>query len=149
MSKIITFKGKLNMGTQERLHLSTNDGLMGYRINRFQIISSQPGATDYEYVAKIYTTDQTGSISATVDMSDTDLIGVVYYKGKLSANEPATTDTIIFDKETINQDIYITIQDAAGGTVQANFYIELEKFTLNLNEATYHTIKNIRSSTQA
>ena len=36
MSKIKTFKGQLAMGVQEKIHLSTNDGLTAYRINKFK-----------------------------------------------------------------------------------------------------------------
>ena len=38
MSKTITFKGQLPIGVEEKIHLSTNDGLTGYRIKKFQII---------------------------------------------------------------------------------------------------------------
>ena len=52
MSKIITFKGKLPIDVEEKIHLSTNDGLTGYRINQFKIISSQPGVASHELVGK-------------------------------------------------------------------------------------------------
>jgi|TARA_R110002012_G_C11311609_1_gene574643 hypothetical protein len=149
MSRIITFKGKLPMGLQEKLHLSTNNGLTGYKIKKFQIISNAPGTQNWEYVAKIYLTDQTGSIGPTVDFSDTDLLAVVYDKGASPTSSPAVGSIIIFDQETFNQDIFVCIADATGGTVECNYYVELEQFTLNLNESTYHTVKNIRSSTQA
>ena len=101
MSKIITYKGKLPIGVQEKIHLSTRDGLTGYKINKFQVISSQPGTDDYEYVAKIYLTDQTGNESTTIDFSDSDLIATVYHKGRHTSYETAVTDTIILDQETI------------------------------------------------
>ena len=37
---IKTFKGQLPMGIQEKINLSTNDGLTAYRINKFQIINN-------------------------------------------------------------------------------------------------------------
>ncbi len=148
MSQMITFKGKLPIGEQQKLHLSTNNGLTGYRISKFQIISSTPGATAaVEYVGKIYLTDQTGNIDATADLSDSDLLAVVYYQDHDSSANDSSAD-IILDKETFNQDIFVYITDAAGGTVPASYYIELEKFAIDLNTSTYHTLKNIRSKTQ-
>lgn len=149
MSKIITYRGKLPIGEQEKLHLSTNDGLTGYRINKFQIISSAPGTNKHEYVAQIFLTDQTGSISANVDFSNTDLLAVNYHKGNSGANDAGFDDVVVFDKETFNQDIFVNITDASGGTVACNYYIELEQFSIDLNTSTYHTLKNIRSKTQA
>ena len=145
---IKTFKGQLPIGEQEKIHLSTNDGLTGYRINNFKIISSTPGAGNVELIGQIFLTDQTGSITATVDFNNSDLLGVVYHTDASQAQD-ATDTTVIFDKETFNQDIFINITDAAGGTVPCNFYIELEQVKLNLNESTYTTLKNIRSRTQS
>ncbi len=142
-----TFKGKLPMGVQEKLHLSTSDGLTGYRINKFQIISSTPGDGEVEYVAKIYLTDQSSAITAEVDFSDADLLAVVYYQDKEPDAYPGST-TIIQDKETFNQDIFVYIVDTTGATIAANFYIELEQMKLDLNTSTYITVKNIRSRTQ-
>ena len=149
MSIIKTYRGKLNIGEQEKIHLSTNDGLTGYRINKFQIISSAPGAAgaNEELVAQIFLTDQTGSIAATVDFSNADLLAVAYMETVAGAQEGLTT-TVIFDQETFNQDIFVNITDASGGTTPCNFYIELEQFKLDLNTSTYHTLKNIRSRTQ-
>ena len=142
-----TFRGQLPIGVQEKIHLSTNDGLTGYRINKFQIMSSTPGDGEVEYVAKIYLTDQTGKITATVNLSEPDLIGVVYHE-----DQPATAYTsssaIIMDKETFNQDIFVYITDTLGGTIAGNFYLELEQVKLDLNASTYITVKNIRSRTQ-
>jgi hypothetical protein len=148
MSKIKTFKGKLPIGIQEKIHLSTNDGLTGYRIKQFQIISETPGTVaSVTYVAKIYLTDQSGNITSSVDFSDTDLLAVNYYSNNISPSNPIN-EQIIFDKETFNQDIFIYITDPDGNTTPCNFYIELEQFPIDLNTSTYHTLKNLRSKTQ-
>lgn len=148
MSKIITYKGKLPIGVQEKIHLSTNNGLTGYRINKFEIISDAPGARTNELLAKIYLTDQSNNITDTVDFSDTDLLAVNYQKNTAGENFSTIANPIIFDKETFNQDIFIYITDVSGNTNPANFYIELEKFAIDLNTSTFHTLKNIRSRTQ-
>ena len=144
--KIKTFKGKLAMGLQEKIHLSTNDGLTGYRINKFQIISETPGVSNVEMIAQIFTTDQTGSISAAVDFSNADLLAIATYFGEQTTK--ILNDYIIFDNETFNQDIFINITDAGGNTVECNFYLELEQFKIDLNTSTFHTLKNIRTETQ-
>jgi len=145
---IKTFKGKLPIGIQEKIHLSTNDGLTGYRINKFEIMSSAPGQTaSVTYVAKIYLTDQTNNITDTVDLSDVDLLAVYYYANNVASQYPISSQ-IVQDKEIFNQDIFIYITDPDGGTTPGNFYIELEQMKLDLNHSTYITVKNIRSRTQ-
>ncbi len=145
MSKIITYKGKLPIGVQEKIHLSTNNGLTGYRINKFQIISSTPGVGSVEFVAKIYMTSQTGSESTTVDFSEPDLLAAIFYQDDQNTDKPSSTE-IVLDKETFNQDIFIYITSPNGSTVECNFYIELEQFKIDLNTSTFHTLKNIRNS---
>jgi hypothetical protein len=145
---IKTFKGKLAVGLQEHIHLSTNDGLTGYRIKNFQTISHTPGDGSVEHIMQIFTTDQTGSITAVVDFSNADLLAISYNKEQANTESPSS-QVIIFDQETFNQDIFITLTDAAGGTKPGNFYLELEQMKLDLNASTYITVKNIRSRTQA
>jgi hypothetical protein len=148
MSSIVTYKGQLAMGTQEKIHLSTNDGLTGYRIKQFQLMPSAPGVgSAVTFLGKIYITDQTSSITDTVDLSESDLLAVNYYQDRPEPQYPFSSQ-IIQDKETFNQDIFIYIVDPDGGTVPCNYYIELEKFKIDLNTSTYHTLKNIRSRTQ-
>ena len=53
MSRIITYKGKLNIDTEDRIKLSTLDGKTGYKINKFQIISTTPGTGNKELIGKI------------------------------------------------------------------------------------------------
>ena len=148
MSRILTYKGQLEMGAEEKIHLSTNDGLTGYRINKFEIIGNKPGVGNAEYVGQIFLTDQTGSIGNAIDFSNADLIAVNFRKSVGNDGLGADSDVIIFDKETFNQDVFISITDATGNTVECNYYIELEQFKLDLNSSTYHTLKNIRSATQ-
>ena len=146
--KIKTFKGKLEIGIQEKIHLSTNDGLTAYRINKFEVMSSAPGQVEnVTYVAKIYSSDQTDKITDTVDLSESDLLAVYYYANHIAVHYPISSH-IIQDRETFNQDIFIYITDADGGTTPGNFYLELEQFKIDLNASTFHTLKNIRSRTQ-
>jgi len=147
MSKIKTFKGKLPIGTEEKIHLSTRDGMTGYRIKSFEVLPGRPGQDSVELIGQIYLTSKTTNISTTIDFSQADLLGFAYYEDNGANTTPASINRI-FDKETFNQDIFVNITDASGGTDPANFYIELEQFKLDLNTSTYHTLKNIRSRTQ-
>ena len=146
MSIIKTYKGQLPIGEEDRIRLSTNNGLTGYKIKDFRIISSAPGTADSEFVAKIRLTADP-SIGAVVDFSDPDILAVAYIKEGGSTNQ-GFAETIMFDKETFNQDIFVNITDASGNTTPCNYYVELEQFKLDLNTSTYHTLKNIRSRTQ-
>jgi hypothetical protein len=144
MSKKLSYKGKLDMGTEDRIKLATLNGKRGYKINKFQILGTLPGATaNTEYIAKI-TSRAESNITATVDFTDDDLLAVVYSVDNTSSAVPYS-DVIIFDNTKFNQDIYVNITDASGGTTPCNYYIELETMSLNDVESTMLTLKNLRA----
>ncbi len=145
MSDTINFKGKLAMGEEDRIKLSTIDGKTGYKIKKFQILSATPGVSNVEMVAQIFTKSQIGSIGPTVNFTNSELLAVATY----FAHQTVDTQIpiIIFDNTEFNQDIYISMQDADGNTVECNYYIELEKFRLNDIQATQLTLQNIRTIT--
>ena len=146
MSKI-SFKGQIPTGEQVKIHLSTNDGLTGYKIHKFNIMPKSPNAGDTALISKIFLTDQTGNINGEVDFNDTDMLAAAVYEDH--DNKAYSVDNIIiFDIETFNQDVYITMADSDGNTRPGNYYLELEKFKLDLNSSTYHTLKSIRSDRQ-
>lgn len=140
----ITYRGQLPIGQEAELKLSTNNGLTGYKIKQFKIISSTPGTANVELVAKLRLTKDL-NIGATVNFNDPSLIAVNYSRDG-TTNERPFTENIIFEKEVFNQDIFINITDAGGATVPANYYLELEKMKLDLNASTVSTLKNIRQS---
>ena len=137
-----TFRGLLADGGQDRLSLHTNDGKTGYKIIKFQAITTAPGLTTAEAIIKTYKTSQT-TIDGVIDFADSDLLGVVYWTGRSSS--VGTQDTIIFDNEIFNQDIYITAKDVDAGRL-TNYYIELEVIPLASDEAMVATLKNIRAN---
>jgi hypothetical protein len=143
-----SFRGKLADGLQQRIDLQTNNGMTGYRIVKFQIIDSvpgnAPGAVDPELVCKIYKTIQS-AVDGVVDFSDNRLLAVAYYQGGNLSTE-TNSSTIIFDNEVFNQNIFVTMNEGAGGTALGNYYIELEQIKLDLNEQTVATLKDIRNS---
>jgi hypothetical protein len=144
MSRSISFRGQLAMGVEEMIPLSTIRGLVGYKITKFQIMSSAPGTTNSEFIAQIYKTEDADNVNTTPDFSNNRLLAVSYLKEGASEDKPLS-DVVIFDNEKFNQDIYVNITDAAGGTLACNFYIELEQMSLDLSEQTVATLKDIRN----
>ena len=148
MSRIISFRGLLADGAQERISLQTRTGETGYRIVKLQIIDNipgnAPGAVDPELVCKIYKTEQT-AIDGKIDFSDNRLLGVAYYQGGNISTE-TNSSTIIFDNEIVNQDLFVTMNEGSSTGVNGNYYIELEQMPLALDEATVATLKDIRNN---
>jgi len=138
---IKTFRGLMVAGSQDTIVLHTNDGSTGYRIVKFQVMPGTPMAGgDQQAVLKIYKVSQS-SVGTAVDFSDNTLLGAATLQGN-SAN--VYEQTVIFDSEVFNQDIYVTYgEDASGDTM--NYYIELEQVKLNLDESTVATLKDIRN----
>jgi len=131
--------------------LHTNDGSKGYRIVDFQAIGSDPGNKTYEVVLKIFTTPQTATPTGDIDFNDQELIAVLYY-----LNNPATDNLsemqILYDNMVFNQDLYITCQDShntpSTADVRTNYQLKLEQVSLDLNENTVATLKDIRNIAQ-
>ena len=143
---IKTFRGQLADGESETIRLHTNNGLTGYKITKFQGISSQPGVAQEAHVLKLYSvdTDEVTTPNGTVDFDNPLLLGVVYFTNRddeLHNNE----NIIIFDNVTVNQDIFITHADIQSN-VAGNYYLELEQVKLDLNEAAVATLKDMRGT---
>jgi hypothetical protein len=144
MSKKLSYKGQIAIGLQEKIKLSTLNGKRGYRIKKLQCMPGRPGVDSGELIVKVYTKDQRGAIDSTVNFSEADLVGVAFYKSHAN-NVYSVSDTIIFDNEVFNQDIFVTMTDAEGGTDPGNYYIELETVELSSAQATQLTLKSLRA----
>ena len=70
------------------------------------------------------------------------LIGAIFIENSNSATYFGG-QTIIFENVTFNQDIYVTYEDN-GAAHNCNFYLELETISLDLNQATVATLKDMR-----
>ena len=141
-----SFRGLLADGDVKQIRLSTNDGLTGYRIVKFQGIPHQPGSNNGEHTLQLFTTDKDDTqtlrvASNTVNFDDPTLLGVVALSTH-SANM-LYNEVIIFDNMTFNQDIYITCHENVAAA-SCNFYLELEQVKLDINEATVATLKDMR-----
>ena len=142
---IKSFRGLIDNGGQHTIRLGTNDGMTGYKINKFQIITKEPGDTTQDLVVKIYKVEQdtVPTSGATVDFNDSMLMAVAHYSQNTTYFNQDTT--VIFDNEVVNQDIYITHTDNDGSD-PCNYYLELEQLKLDLNEQAVATLKDIRQN---
>jgi len=141
---IKTFRGLMADDTQDTIVLHTNDGSTGYRIVKLDIMGHNPGSDDVEGLIKIYKTEQS-SIDGVVDFSDNTLLGAAYWKEDAGGIYPQS-ESIIFDQEIFNQDIFVTHKDVATGK-KTNYYLELEQVKLDLSESTVATLKDVRNVT--
>lgn len=138
---IKSFRGKMTSGTIDVVSLHTNNGSIGYRIKKMQIIPADGfGTINQEFTMKVYSVPQT-TVDDAVDFSDQTLLAAGYIGLNTSAGQIG--ETVVFDNMTFNQDIYITMIETAGNA--GNYYIELEQVKLSLDENTVSTLKDIRN----
>ena len=139
---IKTFRGKLASSDIQKIRLGTNNGLMGYKINKFQLFPPTPGTTSYENVVQVLT-EEPDSASATVTFDNPLLLASAYMEGNAS-NQYNDMINVVFDHVKFNQDIYVTNYDVDGDTEAVNYYLELEQVKLSKDEATVATLKDMR-----
>jgi len=139
-----TFRGQLadtGVGGQEHIRLQTIKGKVGYRIVKFQLINKSPGATGVEGIVKIYKTLQT-SVDGVINFNDSDLLAAGYYTENAAVTDPVS-QSVIFENEIFNQDIYLTYHENVGSEPM-NYYLELEVIPLDDAGAEYTTLKDLR-----
>jgi hypothetical protein len=145
MGRRISFRGNLADGGQERIHLTTNNGLIGYKIIKFQLMPELPGTVDSEHVVQVFKTEQATVPTAApvIDFENNRLLasGLTGNSTNITQN---ISSSIIFDNEVFNQDIFVTHTEANGSNA-CNYYIELEQIRLDLGEQTVATLKDIRN----
>jgi len=139
---IKSFRGLIADGSQATVFLHTNNGSTGYRITKFEVMPTEPGVSTSENVVKIYKTEQ-AAVTGTIDFEDNRLLGAAYYQSESSSY--SDWKQIVFDNEIFNQDIFITNKDNRANSTGMNYYIELEQISLNVNENTVATLKDIRN----
>ena len=139
---IKTFRGQLADGGQDTIRLSTNDGLTGYRIKKFQLLTENPGVSSSEVIGKVFKRKQ-DTVTTTIDFDDQALIGAVFFG--IGSSGWYNASTIIMDNVIFNQDIFVTIK-AQAGTDPCNYYIELEQMKLAQDEAAVATLTDMRGT---
>ena len=138
---IKSFRGQLADSEIERIRLSTNQGLIGYKIVKFQIIEASPGVGNTESLVQIYTQNP-GTAETTINFENPLLLAVGFWN--TNASSAQFTDIVIFESAKFNQDIYIGHRDVTGSGEIINYYLELEQVKLSLDEATVATLKDMR-----
>ena len=144
MGRIISFRGLIEDGGIDTVPLQTNNGLIGYRIKKMQLIGEQPGSTNIEATVKVYSIPQTGAATNIVDFSDQTLLAAGHHAKGNNTSE-VVSNIIVFDNVVFNQDIFVTAIDTQA-TEPINYYIELEQMPLSLDEQTVATLKDIRNN---
>ena len=141
---IKTFKGLLADDTQDKIHLAGGDSTSGYRIVKFELYPFKPGTVSQESLVTIWKVKQT-TILTTVDFNDDSVLGSGYLLNHTTATDNPAYMDVVFDREVVNQDIYITHNDVKG-TESVNYYLELEEIKMpdgetavvNFNAALLH-----------
>jgi ABC-type transport system substrate-binding protein len=142
---VISFRGQIANDSKETIALHTNNGSVGYKIVKYEIMPKQPEGATEEATMQIFSTDSSATAalgSGTIDFSDPTLLGAAFYSSSATAATNPEDKTVIFDNVTFNQDIYLTCKSSAN----MNYHIELEKMKLDLNENTVATLKDIRNT---
>jgi len=145
---IKSFRGLIVDGGQDTIVLHTNDGSIGYRIVKFEAFFEKPGTVEQESVLQIFKIEQaTVPDAATeVNFNDQTLLAALMIAQHTSSAYSNPIQTVIMDREVFNQDIYITHTDQPVGSGEScNYYLELEQVSLDLNENTVATLKDIRN----
>ncbi len=122
--KVHSFRGLLGDGGQDEINLERQNANVAYRIVKFQVVGAAPGADNYESVVQIWREEQAAAV-ATIDFTDSDLLGVGLWMASHDANKWEPGMVIIFDNILFSRNIYVTLQCLQGGSV--NYYIELEE----------------------
>ena len=141
---IKSFRGRLEDGAIDTIVLHTNNGSTGYRIKRFDLMSADygtAGGDSHSSVVKVFKIPQT-TADELVDFSDNTLMAAATFERFTSVG--TLTQSLFFDNEIVNQDIYLTHKDTQTGK-SVNYYIELEQIKLSLDENTVATLKDIRN----
>ena len=147
---IKSFRGLITSGGQDTITLHTNDGSTGYRIVKFNIMPHVPGdSADQEHIVMIWKVKRTAAELADNTTTRPNFSNQVLLGTGVLVNDIGSSlnydESIIFDNETFNQDIYVTHTQQTGAEL-INYYIELEQIKLDLNEATVATLKDMRGT---
>jgi len=80
-----------------------------------------------------------------VSFDDPTLLAAIDYRQHDNEAYGVVGNTVIFDNEVFNQDVFITNKDMLVGA-KINYYLELEQFKLDISEASVATLKDMRGS---
>jgi len=110
----------------------------GYRIVKFQVMPNDiDGSASHECSIQVWKQKQT-SLVVDIDFNQDALLGAAYYVRSSDPSSPyvatISEQTVVFDREVINQDIFVVYKTGQSGQ-KLNFYLELEEVSMNDSEA--------------
>ena len=145
-----SFRGRI-LGTDTgtlvpiKIRLSTNNGLTGYQITKFQAMPANPTNANNENLIQIWKEESAAQYTASsnndINFDSPLLLAALYIENNAGDDNTFVRDQVIFDNEIINQDIFVTNE---GSSQKVNYYIELEQVKLSKDEATMATLKDMR-----
>lgn len=138
---IKSFRGQLADGGIDTIRIATNNGLTGYKVHKFELFPSQPGAQPQESTVKIFTVPQT-TATATVDFDKEQLL-VAAYMGINDTAYYGPDIVTIFDNTVVNQNLTITHVETRG-SIAINYHLELEQIKLGTDQAAVATLTDMR-----
>ena len=136
-----TFKGLMADQTVERIRLSTNNGLTGYKMVKLQVFPEADNTI--EATLKVFSTEQI-TTSNTTNFGDPTILAAAYFSMDSNTASYPEDLTVVIDNKIINQDIYVTLH-CHNSSANLNYYIELEEIKLSKDEATVATLKDMRA----
>jgi len=95
------------------------------------------GSASHECSIQVWKQKQT-SLVVDIDFNQDALLGAAYYVRSSNPSSPyvatISEQTVVFDREVINQDIFVVYKTGQSGQ-KLNFYLELEEVSMNDSEA--------------
>jgi hypothetical protein len=122
--KMHSFRGLLADGDQRKIRIQGPVGAIAWRITKFQVIGSAPGAANYEATTTISREEITTPL-ATINLEDDNILGVAFYSGNAASFNYPTSQVIIFDNALFVRNIWVSLDDLQSNSM--NYYIELEE----------------------
>tara|TARA_Y100001963_G_scaffold148175_1_gene225617 strand:- start:694 stop:1137 length:444 start_codon:yes stop_codon:yes gene_type:complete len=125
---IKTFRAKVAEDQQVKIPLSGGDTNTGYRIVELTgMPADTAGATNTSNEALVCVwKNRQSNFDSEVDFNDDNLLAAFYFlrdQGVVAI----TSESVIFDDELINQDIFVTYVDAQTNNVGFNWFLKIEE----------------------
>ena len=124
--KVHSFRGLLADGGEDEIRLERQNANVAYRIVKFEILPNDPAGSAGEFTVKIYRESQTGSITATIDFTETDLLAAGFFSASNASQNYPLDAHVIFDNILFSRNIFVTAIDSDADS-SINYYIEIEE----------------------
>lgn len=127
--RVHSFRGLLGAAAQDEINIEGSVGAIAWRITKFEIMPTTPGADTGESIVKIYREEQ-ASVDGVISFSDAELLAAGFYVSTSNQDDATNTAIVVFDNALFSRNIFVTNHAQTGG-VACNYYFELEEVTLS------------------